>query len=92
MKMWFVWLILTQQIAMMLTLSAEQNFKKYILRFILPCKSACYPIFGITQFVTQFTHVLRHFEAKSRKQTNKFRKNSFDNMLSNFWKNIINCL
>ena len=27
------------------------------LRFILPCKSDCQPIFGIAQFVTRFTHV-----------------------------------
>ena len=29
----------------------------HILRFILPCQSDCYPIFGIFQLVTQFTHV-----------------------------------
>ena len=37
------------------------------LRFILPCKSDCHPIFGITQFVMQFTHVTGHFRAESRK-------------------------
>ena len=30
---------------------------KVILRFILPCKSDCHSIFGIVQFVTQFTHI-----------------------------------
>ena len=44
------------------------------LRFILPCQSECHPIFDITQFVTQFTHVSRHFGAKGKKQQTKARK------------------
>ena len=64
----------------------------YKLRFILPCKSDCRPIFGIAQFVTGFTHVQRYFGALSREQTKKFIKNGFDNMVSNLHKNCINFL
>ena len=64
---------------------SSQNTQWYILRFILPCKSDCHPNFGIAQFVAQFTHVSRHFGALSR-------KNCFDNLVSNLWKNHINCL
>ena len=45
-----------------------------ILRFILPCKSNCQPIFGIAQFVTRFTHVKTHFGALSRKLKKNLEK------------------
>ena len=37
--------------------SIKQTIKSDKLRFILPCKSDCQPIFGIAQLVRQFTHV-----------------------------------
>ena len=44
---------------------------KVRLTFILPCKSDCHPIFGISQFVTRFTHVERLFGALSKEQKKK---------------------
>ena len=42
--------------------------KIYKSRFIGPCKSWTDAHFGITQFVTQKTHVLRHPEVENRKE------------------------
>ena len=52
-------------------LKVPNTLKLSLLRFILPCKSECHTIFGITQFVTQNTHVSRHFGAQNRKQNKK---------------------
>ena len=49
-------------------------------RFILPWLNEFGWIFGIFQFVKQFTHVSGHHEALSRKQKLKFRKNCFYNL------------
>ena len=48
----------------------------------MPCKSDCQPIFGVTQFVTQFKRVKRYFGALGGKQNKTFRKKCFDNMIS----------
>ena len=37
---------------------------------------------GFTHFVTQVTHVSRHFEAYSRKRRKKSRENWFENVVS----------
>ena len=37
---------------------------------------------AVTHFVTQFTHVSRHFGVYSRKQKNIFRENCFENIVS----------
>ena len=44
-------------LALFRMIEQEQDMALNKLRFILPCKSDCHPIFGILQFVTQFTHV-----------------------------------
>ena len=36
---------------------------------------------AVTYFVTQFTHVSRHFGVYSRKQKKSFRENCFENMV-----------
>ena len=38
------------------------------------------------QFLTQFSHVSRHLKASSRKQKLKFRKNCFNDVVSDLWK------
>ena len=39
---------------------------------------------AVTHFLTQFTHVSRHFGAYSRKQTKLFRENCFENVVSDY--------
>ena len=38
------------------------------------------------QFVTHFTHVSRHPRVKNRQQKEIFRKNCFENVVSDSWK------
>ena len=45
-----------------------------ILRFILPCKSGCQPIFGIEHFVTQFTYFKTNFKVVNRKEKKNIYK------------------
>ena len=41
---------------------------------------------AITHFVTQLTHVSRHFRARNRKQKKTFQENCFENVVSEIHK------
>ena len=55
--------------------------------FIWPCKILSNALFGVTQFVTQFTHDSRHPGAKSRKRKKIIENKCLDNVVSDLWKN-----
>ena len=43
----------------------------------------------VTHFVTQFSHVSKHFGVYSRKQKKIFRENCFENVVSYLKKNVL---
>ena len=49
---------------------------------------------ALTHFVTQFTHVSRHFRVYSRKQNKEkwFRENCFENVVSDLYKKNYLCV
>ena len=46
---------------------------------------------AVTHFVTQFTHVCRHFEAYCRKQKQNLRENCFENVVSEIYQENLFC-
>ena len=44
---------------------------------------------AVTHFVTQVTHVSRHFEVYSEKQKKMSRENGFENVVSDLTKNCL---